>query len=121
MSVQPYNAGQELENARPPLAGSGRRLGILVLLICFALPETAVAGTLAGRIVGSNQRPKAFVRIEIGGPREKTVFSGPDGRFRVDLPPGQYTVQIYERTRGTRFTVDVPRQGVVEKRFPVRW
>jgi len=121
MSIQPFNARQELENPRPSLAGSGRRLAILVFLVCIALPELALAGTLAGLVVGSNQRPKAFVRIEIGGPQDKTIFSGPDGRFKIDLPKGEYTVQIFERTRGTRFHVNIPAQGVINERFSVRW
>lgn len=85
------------------------------------LTGTALGGTLKGRVLGANQMPKPFVRIEIGGRTAKTLFSGRDGQFQIKLPKGRYKVLVYEQTRGARFTVDVPANGVIKRNFVVGW
>ncbi len=81
----------------------------------------AEAGGLKGKVVGSAGEPKPYVNLQVSGPESRTLFSGRDGRFAVELPAGSYTLQITERNRTMHFDVRVPTEGEVDQTFTLKW
>ncbi len=59
-----------------------------ILLSCAALADES--GTLHGRILSRDGTPLPQVVVTLRGPETRVVVSGPDGRFRVSLAPGEY-------------------------------
>lgn len=85
-------------------------------------PQAAGLGALSGRVtlvpISPVQRPGVQpapspapgVKLLVYGPERQeaaAVVTGTDGRFRVDLPPGQYQVEIGPR-KGKEFSKDLP-------------
>lgn len=87
-----------------------RHAASLVLFLCLGAP-LAVAGTLQGTVVGKEGAPKEYVRVEVSGPASRTVFTGEDGSFSLELPGGRYVLRVSERNRHMSFDVDVPDKG----------
>ena len=94
--------------------------GICLLIVCAS---PGLAGTLDATVLGANGQPKSFVRIEIGGlAGGQTLFTGPNGRFQVELSVGSYTIEVYERSRGMQFDFDMPEANTdTTETFQVSW
>jgi outer membrane cobalamin receptor len=66
-------------------------LSIAGVLVSFAA-LAADDGVVRGRVVTSDGAPVGQVVVTLrGGPSEHSLVSGPDGRFEIALPPGEYT------------------------------
>src|SRR5262245_27045041 len=62
------------------------------ILLSFAA-AAAEAGVVAGRVLTRDGTPLPHVVLTLRGPDGTTsVVSGPDGRYRVELPPGGYEI-----------------------------
>lgn len=95
------------------------RMWLAVVLSCCA--TTLHAGTLSGSVIDVNGTPRALLRVEIHGPTGTSLFTDNDGKFSIDLPAGQYVVQIIQGGRGARFGVTVTDSGTVIKVFKLPW
>lgn len=103
------------------LAGSARTgVVLLVLLIGILFGTHAAAASLGGTVQGSAGAPKGYVRVDAFGPGNQQTFTDQNGKFTLDLPEGEYTIQISERDRVVAFKVRIPRQGL-QKTFVVEW
>jgi hypothetical protein len=81
---------------------------LAAFLVCFTLASWAQAGILEGVVKGSAHGPKKYVRVVINGPANKVVFTDANAKFRVDVPNGEYLIQVQERNRTMQFNVQVP-------------
>jgi hypothetical protein len=90
-------------------------------VIIFFGMAAAHAGTLSGSVVGINDTPRPYVRVEFHGPQGTTTFTGADGKFSVELAMGSYVVQIIQGDRAARFNVAVPDKGIVTQSFKLTW
>jgi vitamin B12 transporter len=66
---------------------------LIALLAAAAVSSPASApepGFVAGRVLAQDGRPLVQVVVTLAGPETRTVVSGPEGRFRLELPPGEY-------------------------------
>ena len=68
----------------------------LLVPLQMAISIVANAAELKGKIVGQSDTPKAFARVDIRGPENLTLVADSNGRFRIDLPEGVYSVSISE-------------------------
>jgi len=89
-------------------------------LIFFGM-AAAHAGTLIGSVVGINDTPRPYVRVEFHGPQGTTTFSGADGKFSVELAMGSYVVQVIQGDQAAQFNVVVPDKGTVTQSFKLTW
>ncbi len=67
------------------------------ILAGIVLSATALAtqsATLAGRVVSTDGTPLPHVVLTLRGAETRSVVSGPDGRFRVQLSPGEYDARV---------------------------
>ena len=77
-----------------------RKIGILVLLICTALPVMAQKGgkvTISGNVKTSDGKPAEFITVQL----EKTVYGGisdANGHFEFTAPAGSYTMVVQSVT-----------------------
>ena len=73
---------------RPPL--------IVATLLCAALATGAEPGALAGRVRTAEGTPVPQLVLRVAGPGgERTVVTGPEGRYRLaGLAPGEYRVRV---------------------------
>jgi hypothetical protein len=55
----------------------------------------------------------AGVRIVVKGPMERATQTGPDGRFTLQVPPGEYAVSVDESTLPKRFKPSTPSEVTV--------
>lgn len=94
---------------------------LLILSSCLLFASLGEAGTLKGIVKGKGGDPKAYAKIEIGGPQTITTLTDADGAFTVELKGGRYTVQVIERNRRMRFSVDVPQTGSKEEMINLDW
>jgi hypothetical protein len=93
---------------------------VLTLLMILGAPAIH-AGTLDGNVIGINDTPRPYVRVELHGPEGKTVFTGANGRFSVVLAGGKYVVQVIQGDRAAQFNVVIADQGVVTQSFKLSW
>ncbi|HTV93446.1 MAG TPA: TonB-dependent receptor [Verrucomicrobiae bacterium] len=56
--------------------------------------SAATPGTITGKVVDGAGKPLGGVRVGITGPKSTEVTTKPDGTYRVDVPPGLYSVTI---------------------------
>ncbi len=79
-------------------------------LVSFVVCVSALAetGTLAGRVLTRDGTPLPQVVLTLRGTETRLVVSGPEGRFRVSLLPGDYEA-----------SADAPGLRVAEPRFAV--
>lgn len=89
--------------------------------VLFFGMAAAHAGTLSGSVVGINDTPRPYVRVEFHGPQGATTFSGADGKFSVELAMGSYVVQIIQGDQAAQFNVVVPDKGVITQSFKLTW
>ena len=97
-------------------------IAILVLFFCLLVTFPVEAGTLNGTVKGRNGQLKRYVRVEIGGPETKIIFTNEHGRFSIQLSGGKYIVKIVERNSSMEFNINVP-QGSKSKEVPfnLKW
>ena len=92
------------------------------------IPGTAPTGRVYGsieRIVSHDTRepatPAAGVRVELRGPDRRTVITDGDGKFDVQVPPGDYTIApvVSETIRvyGAPFQTSVAARGCAPVQF----
>ena len=92
------------------------------------IPGTAPTGRVYGsieRIVAHDTRepaaPAAGVRVELRGPERRTVTTDRDGKFDVQVPPGDYTIApvVPETIRvyGAPFQTSVAARGCAPVQF----
>ena len=106
---------------RQVICTAKNQMFLLILSFCLLLASLAEAGTLKGIVKGKGGDPKAYAKIEIGGPQNVSTLTEADGAFTVELKGGRYTVQVIERNRRMRFSVDVPDKGSKEEMFNLDW
>ena len=72
-----------------------------LLVLCFALlPQPLMAATLSGTVY-SGGSPVANLTVQVKGGAQTTT--GANGEYRLELPPGTYTLIV----RGREFPVTV--------------
>lgn len=89
-----------IATARRPLLAIGSALLLGAVLSVLALPvadaQAQTSESISGRLIFEGE-PVAAVRISVADPvagAAYEAFSDGDGRWRVELPPGSYTVTI---------------------------
>lgn len=95
-------------------------LGVVV----FALmpPTFAYSGALEGTVLGGNNKPKPYVRIDILGPKRVVLIANNKGKFEANLDQGLYTVRVIEGRRQMDFLdVMIPESGALKRRFQTNW
>ncbi len=99
------------------------RLAFVLLLSLLFDAVPGEAATLEATVIGTVQNAKRFVRVEISGPQSMTVFTNNDGKFSVNLPPGQYKIAIIEMNHRGQFIVDMPNddKAVKQLTFKLAW
>jgi vitamin B12 transporter len=67
------------------------RIAAAVFLFAPLIAAQSRAGTLVGELRGPDGTPLPSVTVVIeSGSQRRTAVTGPDGRFALDLPPGDY-------------------------------
>lgn len=92
----------------------------VALMACCLAPLALHAGVLEGRILGRAGAPKPYVRVELNGPRQETVFTREDGTFSQELPAGRYVVRVIEGNQHMDFTLQFPEAGAARD-FRLKW
>jgi len=65
-------------------------IALLAAGVVSSAASASEPGIVVGRIVTHDGRPLAQVVVTLQGPETRTLVSGPEGRFRIELPPGEY-------------------------------
>jgi hypothetical protein len=99
---------------------SSFKLAIIILFIFFLTILHAEAIEFTGTVIGKNNMYKKYVRVKIGGEEEKTTFTDENGKFKVNIKEGAYTITIKERNRSMMFDVKVF-ESKKEEEFKLKW
>jgi hypothetical protein len=94
---------------------------LLILAAALMCSLLASAGTLDASFTETSGRPIQDLRIEVIGPTKRTLFTGEQGRVRLELPGGSYVLRISDRDRKVDFDLRVPEQGKVSPSFELEW
>jgi len=75
-----------------------RRILVSIAMICaFALTAAAAEGkkgTISGRVVNDDGKPISGARVTVSAEADVEATTDADGRFRVEVDPGEYRVQV---------------------------
>lgn len=82
----------------------------------------AQGAPVEGRVLSRSGQPKTYVRVEVTGPENQTLFTDANGAFAADLPGGDYVVRITERNQRMQFNLRVPDDdSTTTPSFKLRW
>ena len=80
---------------------------------------------LLGLAEGKDGLPRGYVKVELSGPENKTIYTKKDGTFKAELTPGTYEVTITEKSRFQHHTgsFEVTIEKGIENSFtfPLNW
>ena len=94
----------------------------LIAVLIFAaqlMCQAADALELTGTVLGKAAQVKSFVRVEIGGPTQATLFTNDQGKFSVEVEAGEYVIVVRERMYSKTFRIYLDRN--FETTFYLDW
>lgn len=95
-------------------------LSILIFFLCVWC-STTYAETLQGKVIGVDKKPKQYASVSIFGVENRRVQTNADGRFSVNLPPGSYTVRIWQQPNRQEFSCQITPGSTKKQTFKVKW
>ena len=97
-----------------------RKNGLILLFLVLLFPSASLAGELSGTVVAKNGQPKARLRVELVGPQKRLVITDAQGKFKVSLRDGSYSVRITDGKRDMVFE-DVDARSDRSQTFKLLW
>jgi len=76
---------------------------------------------LLGLVKGKDGGPRSYVKVELSGPENKTIYTKKDGTFKVELASGTYVLTITEKSRNMSFEVTIEKGIENSFTFPLSW
>lgn len=98
---------------------------VWITLLPILMPANAYAElsppALTGTVLGKNNQPKKYIRVEIKGNTNIKLATNADGEFKTSLPAGDYIVVIRQRSRQMEFEVTINKDSITTKTFNLAW